>query len=822
MTASTNPNDDYVVSRSTDSDAYQIWRFDIGHPQLLRPLPLGPDAKFDRTHHIAPIGRYILEWGPMTLRDYTPVFPYRLFEFDPTAPNPLMPNPLIAPALQHGLWTKAKFWSYRADFGNPHGAKESYDSGDDLMLLPLGGFVLNVIPTMGRGTYQVWNFDPNPALLNPVDPATFAPLDPQSNDPLPSPFTPQGSFDTIDYDHELIPLGNYVLDRVPDTGEYWLWSFDPQAIVPLALPALQKGRWADIDRSHQLVPMGDCVLDWVSADRSYRLWHFDPKSPNPLTGPVRQGKLPEGLDANSMLTMVQMPRSIDQAQAKIPGTMDFMRDKIKHVVYLMLENRSFDHVCGWLYGKGETGVNFIGADTPFDGASTSMFNIDPSGGADHKTPIEVHLSLYQDGKLDVTYDLDFLPNDPFHDKSDVMRQFFHGQKEGYAERAKPGMGGFVWNNGVHEVMMTYSPAQLPILNGLAKNYAISDAWFSSMPSATDPNRAFAFTGSALKELNNFQNGSTYFNWPSNPHRQSIWKVLWSNGFCDWKLYHSVEWMHFVHTYHLYLQGTIPSVDAEIRQNPTTFLDTVDQFKKDAAAGTLPAFSFLEPIWIAMAGTTSYHPGADPLVGEVALNEIYDAIRNSPRWKDTLFVITFDEHGGIYDHAPPPYAENPWPNDVNDEFRYDLMGVRVPTILVSPWINKKTVFRSTTPVAYDSTSILATLLHWAGIPKARWCMGERVNHAPTFEGVLQLIEPRADSPALTPPYDKSHPRPGAPPAKPGRVTDWDRTMVPRMVTALTRGKLGHEEINRIAEGLLHQARDHRDLYERLGRLAEKVA
>jgi phospholipase C len=399
---------------------------------------------------------------------------------------------------------------------------------------------------------------------------------------------------------------------------------------------------------------------------------------------------------------------------------------------------------------------------------------------------------------------------------------FYGQSDGYAKRVTPQMQGFVWNNGVHEVMQTYSPQQLSILNGLARNYAISDAWYCSMPSATDPNRAFAFTGSSLGQLNNFQNGTTYTNWPSNPHRQSIWKVLWSNGCTDWKLYHSVEWMNFVHTYQLYLEGTIPSVDKAIAAEATSFLQTVDQFKHDAAAGTLPAFSFLEPVWIAMDGTTSYHPGADPLAGEIALNSIYDAIRNSPKWKETLFIVTFDEHGGVFDHAPPPYAKNPWPNDVNDGFRYDIMGVRVPTILVSPWIKEKTVFRSAETTAYDSTSILATLLHWAGVPKARWCMGDRVQHAPTFEGVFQCDEPRATAPALVPAYDKSYPRTGTSPTKPVRRSDLHALMTPRVIAAMCKGKLSDQEIQTLSEQILRETSDAAGLHRQLERLSKKWA
>ena len=127
MTESALPKDDYVISRNALEDAYSVWLFDPGYEGLLRRTSYAPKAQFDRTHKIAPIGRYLLEWGPVMLQDYQPCFPYRLFELDLQQDNPLM-----GPALQKGIWTKSKFWSYRADFGNPNGAKESYDSEGSL------------------------------------------------------------------------------------------------------------------------------------------------------------------------------------------------------------------------------------------------------------------------------------------------------------------------------------------------------------------------------------------------------------------------------------------------------------------------------------------------------------------------------------------------------------------------------------------------------------------------------------------------------------------------------------------------------------------
>src|SRR5260370_18647694 len=96
------------------------------------------------------------------------------------------------------------------------------------------------------------------------------------------------------------------------------------------------------------------------------------------------------------------------------------------------------------------------------------------------------------------------------------------------------------------------------------------------------------------------------------------------------------------------------------------------------------------------------------------------------------MIACDEQGGFYDHVAPPRAENPWPHDEVDGFHYDKMGVRVPTILVSPWIKKHTGFRSKTNAAYDSTSILATPFHWYAIPKPLCPLPPRPHHPPTIQ------------------------------------------------------------------------------------------
>ena len=773
----------YLVSREDGSDGYRLWRVAPDSDDLLEAVDV-QDPTLSAGSSIANIGDYVLRWervkaDPNATTATDDTYPYQLVQFDPAASNPLS-----APPIQQGTWQKDKFWGSVKDFGNPDGAKKDFQDFSELVLLPMANFLLNFIPSAGRGTFRLWNFDPG------------------QSDPLPStPYFPQGAFESIQAGHELLPIAGYMLDRVASTRGYRLWSFDPEEKIPLSQPVVAQGQWADIGPDHRLCVIGQQILDWVPGDNSYRLWGFDPKRDTPLIGPLREGALPASFTATTSLVAIE-PRVLAAAgDAAKPGTIEFMRTKIKHVVHYMIENRSFDHICGWLYENDHANIRFVGPDHPFQGASPELYNWD------RVKNDKVFISKYHGGELGTDFDLDLPVQDPYHDNSDVMRQLFSTSEPGYAGRATPDMAGFVWNNGAHNVMQTYSREQVPVLNGLAKSFAISDEWFCSMPGGTDVNRAFSLTGNALRQLNNFQNGVEYSLWPQLPHRPSIWKTLWSNGIRDWKIYNSVEWYDFVFTYHLFLQGQIPTVDADTSK----YVATYDGFLQDVKGGTLPAFSYVEPIWISKSGTNSYHPGEDIIPGEVRVNEIYEALKASPKWDETLLVITFDEHGGIYDHVPPPYAENPYPNDVEDGFRYDLMGVRIPTLLVSPWVNERTVFRSETDVAYDATSFLATLLAWFGVPRSRWGLGERTNHAPTFEGVLRRDQARTEFAAFQPAYDKSYP-PGGAANVASPVHDLHRLMVPRLLHAQLSGRLTPTEIQRAADHVLANATDTQSLHE----------
>ena len=781
-----NNNNRYFISRNSMNDVYQLWALDLASPSLLRAIPTSVGGIMPKGDQLMQVGNYLLQWSGLTEADQ---YSYRLLEFNPEAPIPLgskdpQTGKWTEKALQAGSWKKGKFFGSRADFANPQGATKGFESGTELVLVSMHNFVLNWIPTEGRGTHRLFNFDHGSA------------------DPLPPAVTQQGAWINIELGHQLMYSCGYVIDWTMATGDFSIWQFDAQDESSLSFPAANSGSWAalGITKEHSLVALGSLILDWEPATRKYRLWSFDPKDPQALSGPLKSGVLPDEITVYSNFTSIETMVPVDAKAAALPGTMDFMRDKIEHVVYYILENRSFDHALGWLYDQNAP-IKVIGPEGPYRGVDPKFTNR-----YDKK---DVPITEYNDGKLSMkTKDgkpflLDLDQQDPYHDYSDVMRQMFSKDVNDYYRRKTPDMGGFALNNGTAEVMMGYSPEQLPVLNGLAKHFAVSDDFFCGMPGGTDTNRAFALTGSSLGMLNNFQNGYLYTGWPQRAHRPSIWKILWSNGVNDFKIYNAVEWINCKFTYNLFLNGQIPSIDDPFVVG--SYCPQLNQFFDDCQYDTLPKFSFLEPKWVASAGSTSYHPGNDLIPGERELNTIFNALQASPAWEKTLLVITFDEHGGIADHVPPPYCVNPFGNDNLEGFNFEIMGPRVPTILVSPWIKENTVFRSETGTAYDSTSILATLLQWLGVPKSRWGLGDRVDQAPTFEAVICENQARSEKIDLPLPWDSKFPMDEN--GQPGKV-DGDlpihglhHLVVPRMIAELAP-QLSSAERARITEQILN--------------------
>jgi phospholipase C len=312
--------------------------------------------------------------------------------------------------------------------------------------------------------------------------------------------------------------------------------------------------------------------------------------------------------------------------------------------------------------------------------------------------------------------------------------------EGYVDQPRWPMQGFVVDyehpttgNPV-EIMEPFSSAQVPVLSVLARNYAISDAWFCSVPSQTWPNRAFVHAGTSNGNVNNGDHPN-----PWDWNVRTIFNVLHDLG-ASWSVYSDSVFPTLTRT--MFPQLWNPLLSGQLKG--------FDDFEECCRKGSLAAYSFIEPNFL--TSPNDYHPPHDVRAGEEFLRRIWNAVSQSPNWNETLLIITFDEHGGTYDHVLPPAgaaAPDQKSQPGQNGFRFDRFGVRVPAVLVSPWIEPGTVFRSNTGTPLDHTSILATLRDWLQIPVESMLPSKRIANAPTLEYVLTRSTPRSDKPAIEP-------------------------------------------------------------------------
>jgi phospholipase C len=193
--------------------------------------------------------------------------------------------------------------------------------------------------------------------------------------------------------------------------------------------------------------------------------------------------------------------------------------------------------------------------------------------------------------------------------------------------------------------------------------------------------------------------------------------------------------------------------ADITQAAESHFGQFADFQKAAASGSLASYVFLEPQW-GSAGN-SQHPNYNVAAGEQFLHDIYYTLYNSKLWPQTLLIVTYDEHGGCYDHvAPPGNAVAPDNSPGENGFDFKRFGVRVPAVLVSPLIAAGTVCRSPSATPFDHTSILATVEMRFGVPP----LTARDGAAAHVGGALTLSQPRTDDPlaGVKPPVAKEVP------------------------------------------------------------------
>ena len=490
--------------------------------------------------------------------------------------------------------------------------------------------------------------------------------------------------------------------------------------------------------------------------------------------------------------------------------------QIKHIIYYMLENRSFDNVLGWLYENGDRPRHVIGGqpdDPPFhglwDGGYYNCFDHDPG------TRHPVQRGVSQDGIPA------FDPHEPYEH---VNVQLFGkaGQQLTVPNGTPAGMDGFLQDYSTArkgtlapladmggtlgtlakaicpqispaealQILETNSPENLPVINGLARNFAVSDLWFASVPTQTFANRAFSVCGGSDGLVNN---KTTLMGFkPDRFKGRTIWDALSDAGLdqpSDWMIYHQTRQLG------LYCL-TECAFDIP---DPARHLTHADALFEAIATDTLPRFSYLEPAWLRhnlVSNGNSFHPPGENGPGEDFLKTLYDALTaNRAVWEKTLLIISFDEHGGTYDHVPPPWgATPPWgdekkaPYPLDHDFGFDRFGVRVPTLFVSPYIEAQTVIRSPTEVPFDHTSIIATVLTWMGVPREEWPDSARIARAPTFEAVINRETARQDVPPanLSPPHAAMLRNPPAPEASP--ITPLQLKVLPLLLQKLHGGTL----------------------------------
>jgi phospholipase C len=438
------------------------------------------------------------------------------------------------------------------------------------------------------------------------------------------------------------------------------------------------------------------------------------------------------------------PYHRDLQMATPDPALDRLRE-IKHIVVLMMENRSFDHMLGYLKQFGMPEVNGL------DGTET---NPDPAG-----QEYQVFEWSQQETVFHPAQDETGKILDPCHGKDCVAQQIANGNR------------GFIKNflatrenkNGEHVdlppeyhafPMGHYGQQHLPAYDFLARNFCVCDSWHSSVPGDTWPNRLFALAGleadraaesllerlaEDIKHLLPVLKNAPIYDVPAFPREL---------GDEQWRWYSQDP-------------ATLRAADAhyrdftDIKRANFAFFDrqrldllekaigaalvTPDSFLDDAASGRLRDVSWIDPNFIDLKvlhpNSDDDHPPSDIRAGQALALEVYEALSNSRDWEDTLFVIVYDEHGGFYDHVVPPGL------GFDDGSGYKTYGVRVPALVIGP-----RVANTVSHDLFDHTSLINTILtRFAPDPaQAIANMGPRVQHAKHLGGLLKATA-RTDIP-----------------------------------------------------------------------------
>jgi phospholipase C len=414
-----------------------------------------------------------------------------------------------------------------------------------------------------------------------------------------------------------------------------------------------------------------------------------------------------------------------------------MLDKVQHFIVLMLENRSFDHMLGYLEA----------ADSRIDGLNGDETNpVDPR--LPDGTRVQVSPDARYTGDFDRTVNGKVVDVGPGHEFTDAIEQL-------YAPNAGPVTGavpnqGFVANYGrqanssaamAPRIMKCFAPEALPVLTTLAREFALCDAWFSSVPGPTWPNRLFVHAATS--------DGLVV-------HKKKLYGMR--------TLYDLLKAKDL--SARIYAGDIAQSLLLK-RLLFSGIFRMMDAFYADARSGKLPTYSFIEPDYFG-GNATDQHPPHDIAAGENLIANVYEALRASRYWNTSALIVLYDEHGGLYDHVTPGEAVNPdGKNSGDPAFDFQRLGLRVPAVVASPYIPRGTVDHTT----YDHTSIIRTVRTRFGLADA---LTRRDSVGPTLDGLFTLATPRDDAPLKLPRPKRSAAL--RKPARPAPLSDLQRQLL----------------------------------------------
>lgn len=400
--------------------------------------------------------------------------------------------------------------------------------------------------------------------------------------------------------------------------------------------------------------------------------------------------------------------------------------RIEHVVVLMLENRAFDHIFG--YRAGVAGLrgdefNLLEPTAPVSQANPSYY---VSNGAPFAVPVG---------------------EGPGHSFADAQWQEFNNA-------SGPGAGSPARNNGfvrnyrnelvladrvrnptpeeIRVVMESFAPGRLPSIEALADAFCVCDNWYSEVPGPTQPNRLYMHAATSV--------GYVYNDWSRIFDVRTIYNSLTDAGY-SWATYD-------------FDQNEVREF-SQVRDQTDAFRE-FSSFAADVKSGALPSYSFIIPRFFNKdQPANSQHAPQDARYGDNLVADVYEAMRANPRvWQKSALIVTYDEHGGFYDHVIPPSNGVPNPDGINSppqgdtaswipKFAFDRLGFRVPAVIASPWVAKGKVDST----RYQHTSVLATLKALWGLPEF---LTRRDASAQPFNGLFaELKAPRGDTPQTLP-------------------------------------------------------------------------